>query len=190
MNRKKLMNGNELIVLGVLKQNPHGLTRVELAGILLVENALTGEISDLFSYPTLINILKSLKGKGLITVSTDRSPVYKAVRPNSLIDQFYIISEEAIEAVLLGRITRRAFQIYCLLLYMNHTKPYREVYEQDENLLIVSHSDVADDLSISRSRVTDMINMLVSEGLLSIWGTYNNARQSGNINVYKFVFLL
>ena len=168
------LNGNDLIVLGILKKYSQGLNRSRL------EQALysPGAKQSLMTSKTLESILKKLQGLKLIEfmdIAKDRGNNYKNYFAK-YIDQsnygmgFTLVSNGAIMGAIDRRITPGQYKLYVLLLK----------YAYGKNEAYPSTITLAKGMGTSQQFISTEIKALQSAGYLEISYVYPKGLKTSN----------
>ena len=182
----KYMNGNMIVIYAVLMNHKRGLYKHELMEELTYKSEAKGvEPVCHFSDKTIRTTLKQLEENGFIEVSTiNRNKFYK-LKPNRVSENLKIrISYASACECIKGDITTSELELYCYMKYLNKVTPTKR--GQSLNALQVNQEDLARDLGVDRVRITQMIQNLLDEKLLSI----DYRAKSRNTNFMYNVYLL
>ncbi len=177
----KFMNGNMLVIYGVLANHTKGLYRNEL----IDELTYKGENGDLdgkccFSDRTLKQTIEQLQDKGLIDVTTiDRKKFYK-LRPNRVADNMKVkVSSAAVYECIKGNISPTELELYCYMKYLNYIKPKKR--GDIPRAITVTQDELARDLGMTQQCISKMIQKLLNEKYISI-----NYRAVSKSNGFKY----
>lgn len=178
------MNGNMLVIYAVLKHHNDGLYRDEILSELRYDSKRNKVDRCCMSNPTLTKTLKELEENKFITVETiDRKKFYTLNKERAKEEYTFIISMAATYECIKGNITFEEYELYCYMRYL-HNKIQREDPKAEKgNILRINQEDIAKKLNISRERVTQMIQSLLDEKLLSIW---YRAKKSNSMQFYNY----
>lgn len=183
---KKLMNGNMLVVYGVLANHTKGLYRDELIQELTYKGG-NGEPEGkcCFSDKTLKQTIEQLKDNGFIEeTKINRRSFYK-LKSNRVKDNLKVkVSFAAVYECIKGRITPTELELFCYLKYLNHVKPKKR--GDIPRAITVTQEQLARDLRVDRTVVTKMIQKLLDEKYISI----NYRAKSTNNNFMYNSYLL
>ena len=174
------MNGNMLVVYGVLANHTNGLYRDELIQELTYKGDNRGTVDNpkcCFSDKTLKQTIDQWEDKGFVEISkVGRRSFYK-LKSNRVRDDLKVkISFAAVYECIKGRITPTELELYCYLKYLNHVKP--KVSGDIPRAITVTQEQLARDLRVDRTVVTKMIQNLLEQKYISI----NYRAKSANNN--------
>ena len=138
-----------------------------------------------FSDKTIRTTLKQLEENGFIEVSTINRMKFYKLKPNRVSENLKIrISYASACECIKGDITTSELELYCYMKYLNKVTPTKR--GQSLNAIQVNQEDLARDLGVDRVRITQMIQNLLDEKLLSI----DYRAKSRNTNFMYNVYLL
>ena len=180
----KYLNGNMIVIYTVLMNHKRGLYKHELMEELTYKSEAKGvEPICHFSDKTIRTTLKQLEENGFIEVSTiNRSKFYK-LKPNNVSENLKIrMSYARTYECIKGNITTSELELYCYMKYLNKVTPTKR--GQSLNAIQVNQEDLARDLGVDRVRITQMIQNLLDEKLLSIDYRAKSRNTSFMYNVY------
>lgn len=190
-NRKgaKAMNGNELLIVNVLKNNEDGLYKSEIV------KKITFKKKCRLSTQTLTDTLKSLEDKGIISV-------VKANRKLG-IESFYTLNpirakeEETINVSYLATamcicrlITPTELQLYHYMRYLHHKEQKDNIKALKGNLFQINQKELAkafygSDKAESQSNISKMINSLLECHILDIWERQPSKNNGFDYYIYR-----
>lgn len=193
-NRKgaKIMKANDLLVYGVLKCHEDGLTRDEiLKELTYTKKKVVKNVA--LSERTLKDTLKSLTDNGFIEV-------IKGVKRNGVPDRYilkterskaeltYCISFSATYECIKGHISTEELRLYNYMRYLHHKQQREDSKALKGNLFQINQVDLAKDLGVTQQRISDMINNLLDEKLLSIWYRQKSKNNGFEYNIYRLIY--
>lgn len=190
-NRKgaKAMNGNELLIVNVLKNNEDGLYKSEIV------KKITFKKKCRLSDKTIIETLKSLEYKGVISV-------VKANRRLG-IESFYTLNpirakeEEIINVSYLATamcicrlITPTELQLYHYMRYLHHKEQKDNSKALKGNLFQINQRELAkafygSDKVENQSNISKMINSLLECHILDIWERQPSKNNNFEYYIYR-----
>jgi hypothetical protein len=129
--------------------------------------------------------LKKLKDNNFISVTADKTPIYKANEPRTQIEMTYKISYGATYETIKGRISTEELRLYNYMRYIQHVDQRTNAKALKGNLLQITQSELSKDLGVSRVRITQMINSLLCEKLISIWHKQKSKNNGFDFNIYR-----
>ncbi|KEI04292.1 hypothetical protein ADU78_07395 [Clostridium botulinum] len=175
-NRKggKVMESNDLLIYCILKNHADGLYRDEIV------NELTYKDKCRLSKNTLTKALQSLEDNGFIEVS-GKPKLYKLKDIRSKIELTYNISYGATYECVKGAISTDELRLYNYMRYLHNKQQREEPKGLKGNLFQFKQIDLAKDLGVTQPRISDMINNLLEEKIISIW-----YRQPSKFNGFDF----
>lgn len=181
----KVMNGNELLVLGILKNHADGLTRLELTKELTYTDRKANTTTVALCEKTLKETLKKLKADSFIGSTTDKAPIYKVNEPRTPIELTYKISYGATYEAVKGRISTEELRLYNYMRYIHHKDQRINTKALKGNLLQVTQSELAKDLGVTQVRISQMIDSLLCEKIISIWHRQKSKNNGFEFNIYR-----
>lgn len=190
-NRKgvKVLNGNELLIINVLKNNLDGLYKSEIV------KKITYKKKCRLSDKTIIETLKSLEDKGIITVTKGNA--------RQGIEHFYTINtirskeEEKINVSYLATsmcicrlITPTELQLYHHMRYLHHKQQRNDSNALKGNLFQFNQRDLAksfygNDKAENQGNISVMINNLLECHILDIWDRKISKNNSFEYYIYR-----
>jgi CTP-dependent riboflavin kinase len=181
----KLMNGNELMILGILKNHSDGLTRAQIITELTYTDSKTNITTIALCEKTLKSILKSLEENKFINATEGKTPVYTPHEPRTQIELKYNISYAATYEAIKGRISTEELRLYNYMRYIHHVEQRENSKALKGNLLQVTQKQLAKDLGITQGRASQMLKKLLSEKIISIWHKQKSKNNGFDFNVYR-----
>lgn len=180
-NRKgaKVMEGNDILVYGILKNHTDGLYRAE------IEKELTYKKKVCLSNKTLTKALNNLEDNGFIAVDIiERKKFYRVKDIRSKIELTYNISYAATYEAVKGNISTEELRLYNYMRYLHNKQQREDSKALKGNLFQFNQSDLAKDMGVTQGRISQMINNLLDEKLLSIW--YRQPSQNNGFDYYIY----
>ena len=177
-NRKgaKTMEGNDLVIYSILKLHNKGLYRDELV------KELTYKKKCRFSEPTITKALKNLTDNGFIEVEqVGKNKMYKLINTRNKVELTYNISFGATFECVKGNISTDELRLYNYMRYLQHKEQRENPKALKGNLFQMTQRDIAKDFGTTQGRISQMINNLLEEKLISIW-----YRQTSNNNGFDY----
>ncbi len=172
----KVMESNDLVIYGILKNHNDGLFYKEL------EEELTYKKKCRFSKPTIIKALKNLEDNGFIEVKQiGKKKMYNLVNTRNKVELTYNISFSATYECIKGNITSEELRLYNYIRYLHHKEQRENPKALRGNLFQMTQRDIAKSFGIEQSNLSVMINNLLEEKILSIW-----YRQTSNNNGFDY----
>lgn len=175
----KVMEGNGLLVYGILKNHSDGLYRAE------IEKELTYKGKVCLSNKTLTKALNNLEDNGFITVDIlERKKFYKVKDIRSKVELTYNISYAATYEAVKGNISTEELRLYNYMRYLHNKQQREDSKALKGNLFQFNQIDLAKDMGLTQGRISQMINNLLDEKLLSIW--YRQPSQNNGFDYYIY----
>ena len=173
------MEGNDLLVYGILKNHSDGLYRAE------IEKELTYKGKVCLSNKTLTKALNNLEDNGFITVDIlERKKFYKVKDIRSKVELTYNISYAATYECVKGNISTEELRLYNYMRYLHNKQQREDTRALKGNLFQINQTDLAKDMGVTQGRISVMINNLLDEKLLSIW--YRQPSQNNGFDFYIY----
>ena len=186
----KVMNGNELLLVNVLKNNDDGLFTSEIV------KKITYKKKCRLSKPTYTKTLNSLVDKGIITVVKGNSRkgeenFYKINPIKCKEDNKINVSYLATSMCICRLISPTELQLYHLMRYLHHEQQIKQPNALKGNLFQINQSDLSkrfygSDKAENQSNISKMINNLLECHILDIW----ERGQSKNNNFEYYIYRL
>lgn len=181
---KKMLNGNHLAVISVLKVHDEGLTMAQLEAELTpklpkkakLRKLITEEPKCIMSKPTRLKVMAELEELGTIEVTKGRSnlpSLYKIKDIKCLESEKLTISYHATQRFIDGAIEQSAFRLYCYMMYRLNKR---------ENVV---QEEVARDLGMTQQAVSKLIKELEEARFLRVW--VDRSVNSLGANVYEWI---
>lgn len=176
----KTMESNDILVYGILKNHTDGLFRAE------IEKDMTYRNTVCLSKPTLTRALQSLEDSEFIEVSMiDRKKFYKLKEVRSDMELTYNISFAATYECVKGNISTEELRLYNYMRYLHNKQQRENPKALKGNLFQFNQVDLAKDLDITQSRISQMIHNLRQELLLGIWYRQPSQNNGFDYNIYR-----
>lgn len=158
----RFMDANELVVYGILKNHREGLSREEII------KELTYKKKCLFAKNALTKILNNLEDNKFIQSETvNRFKFYKITETRSKIELKYQISYAATYECIKGHITPDELRLYNFMRYLHHKEQRENPQALKGNLFQMTQVEIAKELGVTQGRVSQMINNLLEEKIIS-----------------------
>lgn len=164
------MNGNQLLIIGILKTHFDGLTQEQLLDKLQYTNEKYKIDNVAMSKPTLVKTLKELEENKYISYEVvDRKRVYSLVKERVKEECKFIISYAVVRECVKGFITSSELELYCYMRYLHNEQQRLGLAKHRGNLFQITQEELALKMGVHRERITVMINNLIKEDIVSIW---------------------
>ncbi|MDK0616250.1 hypothetical protein P5E77_15665 [Clostridium perfringens] len=185
----KVMKPNDLLVYCILKNHNDGLTREEIQQELTYtkkKQVKNVALSD----RTLKDTIKSLLDNGFITVKKGIKKLgekdqYLLKESRSRVELNYDISFSATYECVKGNISTEELRLYNYMRYLHHKKQREDTGALKGNLFQVNQVELAKDLDVTQGRISQMIENLLDEKLLSIWYRQQSKNNGFEYNIYR-----
>ncbi len=175
----KVMEANDLLVYGILKNHSDGLFRDEI----IKEMTYRGECR--LSKNVLSKALNNLETNEFITVDIiDKKKFYKIKDIRSKVELKYNISYAATYEAVKGNISTEELKLYNYMRYLHNKQQREDSKALKGNLFQFNQVDLAKDLGLTQGRISQMINNLLEEKLLSIW--YRQPSKNNGFDFYIY----
>lgn len=180
------MNGNMLLIYSILKNHNDGLFKDEIVKEITYKSKRKKVEKVALSNPTLIKTLKELEENKFISVETiNRKKFYKLNKERSKEECKFIISFSATYECIKGNISTEEYELYCYMRYLHNKEQRENPNALKGNLFRINQEDLAKDLGITQGRVSQMIDNLIDEKLLSIWYRCKKENSMFFYNTYR-----
>ena len=181
---KRIMKSNELLVYSILKLNCEGLTREEITKELTYKSKKKKVERVALSERTLKDVLKSMEDSNFLTVKklARGKKLYIADNKNN---GDFVISYSATMECIKGNITEEEYTLYCYMRYLHHQEQEQGISKLKGNLLQVNQVALADYFNVTQSRISQMVDNLLEEKLISIWYRATSKNNGYTYNVYR-----
>ena len=164
------MNGNQLLVIGILKTHFDGLTQEQLLDKLQYTNEKYKIQNIAMSKPTLLKTLKELEENKYITYEViNRKRVYTLIKERVKEECKFIINYGVVRECVKGFITPSELELYCYMRYLHNEQQRLGLAKHKGNLFQITQEELALKMGVHRERITVMINNLIKEDIVSIW---------------------
>lgn len=179
-NRKgvKVMEGNDLVIYGVLKNHNNGLSREELI------RELTYKKKPKLSDTTLTRVLKNLELNGFIEVKEGKKKFYHIPKARHKSECTFQISFSAIYECIKGSITSDELRLYCYMRYLHHKEQRENSKALKGNLYQINQRELAKLYGITQQRVSQMVKKLEEEKIISIY--YRDKSKNNGYEYYVY----
>lgn len=178
----KALTPTALVLYSVLISHD-GLTRPE------IDKELTYRGKIAFSDRTIREALKNLEENKLIEIKKlDRFNLYTSRRVLSKPGLTFYLSYAASIAVIKQEITPAEFRLYIYMRYLHNKIQREDPGALKGNLFQYNQRKLADDLGITQQRVSQMIQKLLDERLLSEWYRKPSRFNGFDYIVYRLMF--
>ncbi|WP_075809782.1 hypothetical protein [Clostridium perfringens] len=190
-NRKgaKVMKPNDLLVYCILKNHNDGLTREEIQQELTYTKKK--QVKNIaLSDRTLKDTLKSLLENGFITVEKGvkqrgEKDKYFLKESRSKIELTYNISFAATYECVKGNISTEELRLYNYMRYLHNKQQREDEGSLKGNLFQINQVELAKHLDVTQQRISQMIENLLDEKLLSIWYRQTSKNNGFEYNIYR-----
>lgn len=180
------MNGNQLLIYSILKCHADGLYKDEIIKELTYKNKKLKIDRVALSDKTLRTTLKELEDNQFIEVETvGKKKLYKVKETRSKVDLTYNISYAAAFECVKGFISTEELRLYNYMRYLHNKEQRENPKALKGNILQVNQKDLAKDLGLTQGRISQMIESLLNEKLLSIWYRGQSKNNSFDYYVYR-----
>lgn len=188
--RGSTMNGNELLIVNVLKNNPDGLYKSEIV------KKITYKKKCRLSDPTLIKTLKSLEDKQIIEVTKANRKLgvesfYKLNTIRCKAENTINVSYLATAMCICRLITTTELQLYHYMRYLHHQQQKNNSNALKGNLFQFTMNELAkgfygaDTKEDNKSNISVMINNLVECHILDIWDRKTSKNNNFEYYIYR-----
>ena len=181
---KRIMKSNELLVYSILKLHCECLTREEITKELTYKSKKKKVERVALSERTLKDVLKSMEDSNFLTVKklARGKKLYIADNKNN---GDFVISYSATMECIKGNITEEEYTLYCYMRYLHHQEQEQGISKLKGNLLQVNQVALADYFNVTQSRISQMVDNLLEEKLISIWYRATSKNNGYTYNVYR-----
>lgn len=188
--RGSTMNGNELLIVNVLKNNPDGLYKSEIV------KKITYKKKCRLSDPTLIKTLKSLEDKQIIEVTKANRKLgvesfYKLNTIRCKAENTINVSYLATAMCICRLITTTELQLYHYMRYLHHQQQKNNSNALKGNLFQFTMNELAkgfygaDTKEDNKSNISVMINNLLECHILDIWDRKTSKNNNFEYYIYR-----
>lgn len=189
VNRRgaKVMKSNDLLVYSVLKLHNDGLTKEEIIKELTYKSRRKKIETVALSDKTLRDTLKSLEENGFVEVKTlaKGKKLYQIIHTTSTINMTFNISYSATMECIKGNISTEEYKLYCYMRYLHNKEQREEPKALKGNLFQINQVDLAEHFGVTQGRISQMIDNLLDEKLLSIWYRQESKNNGFIFNIYR-----
>ena len=182
----KIMKSNDLLVYSILKLHDDGLYKEEiLKELTYTKKKVVKNVT--MSDKTLRETLKSLEDNGFIVIDIQAKgkKLYKVVGTRNKIELTYLVSYSAMFECIKGNITTEELRLYNYMRYLHHKEQRENTKALKGNLFQINQLDLAKELGVTQGRISQMIENLLDEKLLSIWYRQSSKNNGFEYNVYR-----
>lgn len=179
-NRKgvKVMEGNDLVIYGVLKNHNDGLYREELIRELTYKKKC--KLSDV----TLTKVLKNLELNGFIEVKEGKKKFYYIPKARHKAELTFQIRFSATYECIKGSITSDELRLYCYMRYLHHKEQRENPKALKGNLYHINQRELAKLYGTTQQRISQMIINLENEKIISIY--YREKSKNNGYEYYTY----
>lgn len=181
----KELDANGNCILGVLKCHSDGLTKAQIIEEMTYTDSKTKKTTIVMSEKTLKDAIRKLKNDGFIEATNDRTPVYTAHEPRTNIELTYKISFSATYEAIKGHISLEELRLYNYMRYLHNVEQRTNPTALKGNLFQVTQSELAKDFGVTQGRISQMINKLLAEKIISIWHKEKSRNNGFDFNIYR-----
>lgn len=176
----KSMEGNELLVYSVLKLHTDGLYRSELV------KEMTYKGKCRLSENTMSKALKSLVDNNFITSKRDsKGTFYKITNEKTKIDETFTVGYGATLCCIKKEITTEELRLYNYMRFLHHKLQREGRSNLKGNLFQIDQRDLGDLIGKSQPQISEMINNLINEKLISLWYRGMSKNNQYDFNIYR-----
>ena len=139
---------------------------------------------------TLKDTLKSLVDNGFVEVIKGNARakipnIYKLKEDRSKSELKYIISFSATYECIKGNISTEELRLYNYMRYLHHKEQREGTSTLKGNLFQVNQVTLAKDLGVTQGRISQMIENLLDEKLVSLWYRQQSKNNGFDYNIYR-----
>lgn len=190
-NRKgvKVMKSNDLLVYSVLKNHADGLTIDEvMTELTYTKKKVIKNIALTEKY--VRTALNNLEENGFIEIIKGNARqgiknIYILKRDRAKIELTYNISYSATYECIKGNISTEELRLYNYMRYLHHKQQREDQKTLKGNLFQFNQIDLAKSLGVTQGRISQMIENLLDEKLLSIWYRQESENNGFYYNIYR-----
>ena len=190
-NRKgvKVMKSNDLLVYSVLKNHADGLTIDEvMTELTYTKKKVIKNIALTEKY--VRTALNNLEENGFIEIIKGNARqgiknIYILKRDRAKIELTYNISYSATYECIKGNISTEELRLYNYMRYLHHKQQREDQKTLKGNLFQFNQIDLAKSLGVTQGRISQMIENLLDEKLLSIWYRQESKNNGFYYNIYR-----
>lgn len=166
------MNGNQLLVIGILKCYFDGLTQEQLLEKLKFEfeNKKIKANNIAMSKPTLIKTLKELEENKYISYEVvNRKRVYTLAKERVKEEFKFVVNYAIVDHCIQGFITTTELELYCFMRYLHNEQQRLGLSNQKGNLFKITQEELSKKIGIDQGNVSRYIDNLIKSGAMDIW---------------------
>lgn len=180
------MNGNEIVIYGILKLFNKPLSKEEFLEEITYRNKKKEVINRAMSDKTLRENLKTMEEKNIIISETvNRKKYYKLGRERTQEELNLEVRASVVYDVVKGYLTQEELQFYCFLRYLQHEQR-RLTPNIGGNKFIMTQEEIAKKYGVTRQYVNELIQELDRKKYIRIEKTNSN-NNSYDYNIYYLV---
>lgn len=178
------MDGNNLVVYSLLMV--HCDTKMSVNDLLSVMDYKGKRV---MSEKTLRETLKELVKMDVVeSEKVGATTYYTFKKVKAKIEYTYLVSASALMEVIKGFITPSEFKVYNYLRYVNNKQQREGIGLKNGNLVRIEQNEIADKLNITQGRVSQIIDKLVEEKLMSIYETKKSSSNEFDYYIYRLYY--
>lgn len=176
----KVMDGNDLVLYSILKNHNDGLNREDII------SELTYKGECLFSKNTITKALQNLEENNFITVEAiGKFKFYKIKETRNKIELKYLISYSATYECIKGNISTEELRLYNFMRYLHHKMQRENPKALKGNLFQMNQSDIAKEFGVTQGRISQMIDSLLREKIVSPYYKQKSKNNGFDFYVYR-----
>lgn len=179
------MESHDLMIYGVLKLHKDGLT---VDGLM---REITYKGNAALSERTVRKALKNLEENGFIITFEDGSShkkTYIIEKSETRPELKFYFSYAAVNAAVQKQITPEELRVYTYMRYLHHRQQRFEETQLKGNLFQCNQIKIAEDLGITQGRVSQIINKLLEEHIITIWHRQPSKNNGFDFNIYRLCY--
>lgn len=182
----KQMNGNEIVIYGILKLFNKPLSKDELLEEITFRNKKKEVINRAMSDKTLRENLKEMENKKIIISETvNRKKYYKLGRERTQEELNLEVRASVCYDVVKGYLTAEELQFYCFLRYLQHEQR-RLTPNIGGNKFIMTQEEIAKKYGVTRRYIIDLIAELDRKKYIRI----DKTKSANNMHDYNIYYLV
>lgn len=156
----KQMNGNMLVVYGLLKLHSKGLTKDEMIEEMTFKNKRKKVINTAMGERTLRTTLKAMEEQNFVKVSLiGRKKLYQLSDEKSEDQLRFLVRASVVFDVIKGYMTQEELQFYCFLRYLQNEQRRLEP-NITGNKFVMTQAEIANKYGVTRKCVNELIGEL------------------------------
>lgn len=182
------MNGNQLLVIGILKCYFDGLTQEQLLDKLKFEfeNKNIKATNVAMSKPTLVKTLKELEENKYITYEVvNRKRVYTLLKEPVKEEFKFVVNYSIVEHCIQGFITTTELELYCFMRYLHNEQHRLGLAKHNGNLFKITQEELSKKTGINQGNISRYIDNLIKSGAMDIWHRGKIENSPCWYNVYR-----